>query len=162
MTEGQQEPKWRLERPGAAAEDMFKDDPWMLANVRKLRAEPDPVQKPWWWIALQLLAGAAMAGAMTCALLALGWSFHPLAPIAGFTGGCAFFIGLVGWRPGAFRVRETDERLTLWKPTTGWLRAAFLAGGLGFACAGPLLVMLDASQHPAAAPKRPARPGRTR
>jgi hypothetical protein len=142
---------------------MFKDDPWMLANVRKLRAEPDPVQKPWWWIALQLLAGAAMAAAATIALLGLGWNFHPLAPLAGLLGGSAIFIGLVGHRPGAFRVRETDERLTLWKPTTGWLRAAFFAGGLAVTAAGPLLAMADASQHPAASPKRPSRPpARTR
>jgi hypothetical protein len=77
-------------------------------------------------------------------------------------GGCAVFIGVVGKRPGAFRVAETDERLTLWKPTRGWLRAAFAAGGLAFAAAGPLLVMLDASQHPAAPAKRARPPARAR
>jgi hypothetical protein len=141
---------------------MFKHDPWMLEGVRKLRAEPDPVSKPWWWIALQLLTGAACAAGATLGLMALGWNFNPLAPLSGFVGGSAAFIGVVGHRPGSFRVAETDERLTLWKPTHGWMRAAFLAGGLAFAAAGPLIAILDASQHPAATSKRGGKPARGR
>jgi MFS family permease len=152
------EKQWRLERPGAAAEEMFKDDPFMLEGVKKLRAEPDPVQKPWWWMALLLLAGFGLAGAMTAGMLAFGWRFHPLVALAGVTGGCFAFMGIVGHRPGTFQISGTEERLTLWKPTRGWQRAAFVAGGLAFAAAGPLLVILDASQK--AAPAHRAKPHR--
>jgi hypothetical protein len=154
------ERRFKLERPTAAAEEMFKDDAFMLASVRKLRAEPDPLVKPWWWIALLLLAGVALGGASAAGMLALAWPFHPLVPLAGFSGGCAVFIGVIGYHPGSFRVRETDERLTLWKPTRGLARAAFLAGGLAFAAAGPLLVVLDAATKDAPARKAPARPKR--
>src|SRR5689334_16653198 len=112
------DPQWQLERPGARAEQMFANDPEMLEMVRKARAERDPVQKPWWWIALQLLAGAVGAGATVVGTMALGWGLvpHPLVPLAGLAGGCAAFIGVVGHCPGNFRVVETDQRLTLWKP----------------------------------------------
>jgi hypothetical protein len=154
------ERQWRLERPGAGAEEMFKDDPFMLASVRSLRAESDPVEKPGWWIALLFLTGVLLACAGIAIIVALGWPAHPLVALSGFFGGCTFFAGLVGHRPGNFRVRKTNERLTLWKPTRGWMRVAFLAGGLAFAAAGPVLVMLDASQHPAPVQHRGARPRR--
>jgi len=146
MAQGGGDPQWKLERPGARAEEMFKDDPVMLAMVQKARAEPDPVNKPWWWIALQLALGLVFAAVnMAVAMLVLhrGPVPHPVVPLAGFAGGCAVFIGLVGSRPGRFRITETDQKLTLWKPTTGWVRAAYLAGGLLFAALGPGLVALD-------------------
>jgi len=157
MTEGG-DPQFRLERPGARAEDMFKGDPVMLAMVKKARAEPDPVNKPWWWIALQLALGAVFAGAnmaFTMVVLHRGPIPHPVVPLAGFAGGCAVFAGLVGFRPGRFRITETDQKLTLWKPTTGAIRAAYLAGGLLFAALGPGLVMLDGSQKAAPAQHKP-------
>lgn len=151
------EPQWRLQRPGAGAEQMFHDDPEMLAMVRKARAEPDPVQKPWWWIALQLLSGLAGAAITTFAMVALGYGLvpHPLVPLAGLVGGFAVFMAIVGHRPGTFRVVDTDQRLTLWKPMSGGLRAGIAALGVAFAVVGPLLVMLDTpEQRPAPAQHR--------
>src|SRR4051794_27205490 len=118
MSPPPEDPRWRLERPGAGAEQMFADDPEMLEGVRRARAERDPVQKPWWWIALQLVAGLVGAAATTLGMMALtgGKLPEPLVPLTGLLGGCLVFIGAVGHLPGKFRVVETDERLTLWKP----------------------------------------------
>ncbi len=92
MAQDEGDPHFRLERPGERAEEMFKDDAFMLAAVRKARAEPDPVRKPWWWIALMLLAGVACAAIGVGVMrFAFGWAALPRPPSAAWRG------SLGGW-----------------------------------------------------------------
>jgi hypothetical protein len=134
----------------------------MLAMVKKAREERDPVRKPWWWFVLQLLS-ALVGGAITTGVVwELGWGMpHSLVPIAGVAGGLAVFSAVMGFLPGNYRIIETDERLTLWKPLSGKMRAAIAAGGIAFMVVGPLLAIYQASEQPAK-PTRPAPRGRGR
>jgi len=134
---------WRLQRPGSRAEQMFANDPEMLAMVRSARAEPDPVKKPWWWIAVQSIFGLVGAAATSGAMFALGWGLvpDPLVPLSGLCAGMVLFLGLVGHYPGNFRVVRTDEKLVLWKPTSALLRVALFAGALVFPVIGCGLAM---------------------
>lgn len=140
-----EDPQWRLARPGAGAEEMFKDDPFMLDGVKKARAEPDPVQKPWWWFVLQALSGIVGAALGVGVLYGLGWEKdpEPLALLSGLLAGLVTFSGAVGFLPGNYRVIETDRRLTLWKPLGPKIRAALVVGGLLITVAGPLLVIAE-------------------
>lgn len=140
---------------------MFRNDPEMLDMVRKARLEWDPIKKPWWWIALQLIAGLAGGGLTTAVVWALGYGMpHPLVPLSGLIMGFAVFIGIVGFLPGNYRIIETEERLTLWKPIGGGVRAAILAGGVLFAIVGPLLAIYQADERPTPAKSQPRGRGR--
>jgi hypothetical protein len=131
---------------------MFEDDPEMQELIRKNAAEPEPEKRPLWW---QIVMGVAMllGAAATSALpIAVGWGYHPVLSATGMLGGACVVLGALGMYPGRYRIIETDERLTLWKPFKPALRALVAAGALLVPAVGIGLHLANRPDAPAAAP----------
>lgn len=104
----------------------------------------DPVKKPWWYSAVMVCCGLLFCAAATgITFLILEDLPHYVVPATGLFGGMLFSMGVLGHRPGRYRVIETDEKLTLWVPLPTMLRVGALAGAFVVPAAGIGLVFLQ-------------------
>jgi hypothetical protein len=123
---------------------MFADDPFMLAAVRRARAQKDPVRKPWWFFLLTMPFALALGAAATGAVYLLGDAadvLNPLAPMSGLCAGLVLAGGVIGYRPGRYRVEGTDEKLILWAPLAPLWRVGAIGVGLVWTAAAVGLVL---------------------
>lgn len=141
---------------------MFEDDPEMAA-IRKLTPDA-PERKPVWWQVVQgalMLVGIAAAWGLQ---IALGTRFHPLVPISGALAGGLLAMAIFGYRPGRYRIVETDEKLTLWIALPALWRAGAGVGSLAIVAGALALANAqDDGAKPTApkpSPAAPAKPGK--
>jgi hypothetical protein len=125
------------DRPGDAAEEMFKDDPVMLALIKANRARPDPVRKPALWLVTHGVCMVGVAALLQIVSFTLGGGFSEELVATGMISGAAGFVGLFGYRPGTFEEVGTGKRMYLWIPQAWWARVLYLllaavAAPLGF------------------------------
>ena len=134
-------------------------DPEMQA-LRKQAEDYTPVRKPIWF---QILLGVAMVGGggIMALIPIVIWNVFDFRIIAfGLLAGGLFMEAVLGWMPGRYRIIETDEKCTLWKPIKLPLRAALGAGSVAVLGVGVLIAWHDytewAEKQAAASKNAPA------
>jgi hypothetical protein len=138
--------QYHLVKPGEAAEKMFADDPFMLAAVRRARAEKDPERKPWWFFVVAGLIALALGGAASGAVYLIGDLSdleNPLAPGSGPVAGMLLAAGILGYRPQNYRIEGTERRLVLWAPLAPLWRLGAIGVALVWTAAAVTLVLVQ-------------------
>ena len=142
--------EFREAGPAPGAEQMFADDPEMLALIAKGRArqaEPGPRRKPWWYQAVLIVLGLIGAAAGYIPVLAGVVQFHPVLIATGLFGGMSLALGILGHRPGYYAIRDAQgeeiEKATLWKPLPMLLRLGAFATAIAAPALGVGLLLLQ-------------------
>ena len=146
---------------------MFEDDPEMQQMIRARDALPTPERKPVWWqivLGVLMLVGVGVAWGLQ---IALGTAFHTLVPISGALAGGTLAMGIFGYRPGRYRVIETDEKLTMWLALPPLWRGGALLASLVIVGGALALANFEADSRkttpaatPPAAQKTPVKPAK--
>ncbi len=134
--------------PGENAEQVFADDPEMLAMIRKARQEQGTVsKKPIAWQIFLVGLGLFVSAATTMPALLDIIHFHFVLPSAGLFGGMSLALGILGHRPGQYEIDQglgnEPKKATLWKPLKGIERLGAFALGLGAPAAAIVLQLLS-------------------